>query len=153
MFLKPYKLKVNNEVENASVVAIGFTLYGGILFFKGQDQVSFIEAFAFILIIAINSVYIMFWVYLMSKTYEQHEIAKKLVALLKIVLFRGENDTVLTSTNELGSAQNTKGKTAVLMHKKAVKGLRFGENKIIKQDPLIKEISSQVFIMKPYVLI
>ena len=89
----------------------------------------------------------------MSKTYEQHEIAKKLVALLKIVLFRGENDTVLTSTNELGSAQNTKGKTAVLMHKKAVKGLRFGENKIIKQDPLIKEISSQVFIMKPYVLI
>ena len=57
MFLNPYKLKVNNEVENASVVAIGFTLYGGLLFFKGQDKVSFIEAFAFILIIAINSVY------------------------------------------------------------------------------------------------
>ena len=89
----------------------------------------------------------------MSKTYEHHEVAKKLVALLKIVLFRGENDTVLTSTNELGSGQNTKGKTAALMHKKAGKGLRFGENQIIKQDPLIKEISSQVFIMKPYVLI
>ena len=41
-FLKPYKLKVNNEVENSSMVAIGFTLYGGLLFFKGQAEVSFI---------------------------------------------------------------------------------------------------------------
>ena len=46
MYLKPYKLKINNEIENSSMVAIGFTLYGGLLFFKGQSQVSFIEAFA-----------------------------------------------------------------------------------------------------------
>ena len=57
MFLKPYKLKVNNEVENSSMVAIGFTLYGGLLFMKGQSQVAFVEAFTFILIIIINSVY------------------------------------------------------------------------------------------------
>ena len=55
--LKPYILKVNNEVENSSMVAIGFTLYGGLLFMKGQSQVSFIEAFVFILIIVINVVY------------------------------------------------------------------------------------------------
>ena len=62
MFLRPYKLKVNNEVENFSMVAIGFSLYGGLLFMKGQSQVAFIEAFTFILIIIINSVYILFFV-------------------------------------------------------------------------------------------
>ena len=57
MFLNPYKLKVNNEVENFSNVAIGFTLYGGLLFIKGQQEVSFVEALTFILIITINWVY------------------------------------------------------------------------------------------------
>ena len=146
MFLNPYKLKVNNEVENASVVAIGFTLYGGLLFFKGQDKVSFIEAFAFILIIAINSVYIMFWVYLMSKTYEHHAVAKKLVELLKIVLFRGDNDTVLTSTNELGSGQNADGKTAALLHKKKGKGLRLDQNQILQEDQPGEAQISNIFV-------
>ena len=106
MYLKPYKLKVNNEVENSSMIAIGFTLYGGLLFFKGQSQVTFIEAFVFILIIIINSVYIMFWIYLMAKTYDRHEVGKKISALLKIVLFRDDSDTVLTATNEFTSKQN-----------------------------------------------
>ena len=60
MFLNPYKLKVNNEVENFSNVAIGFTLYGGLLFIKGQQEVSFVEALTFILIITINWVYTVF---------------------------------------------------------------------------------------------
>ena len=34
MYLKPYKLKVNNEVENSSMIAIGFTLYGGSAVFQ-----------------------------------------------------------------------------------------------------------------------
>ena len=93
------------------MVAIGFTLYGGLLFMKGQSQVSFVEAFAFILIIVINSVYIMFWVYLMAKTYDRHEVAKKISALLKIVLFRDDNDTVLTATNE-GINQNEQSKNS-----------------------------------------
>ena len=67
-FLKPYKLKINNEIENSSMVAIGFTLYGGLLFIKGQSQVSFIDALVFLLIIVVNFVHIMFWVYLVAKT-------------------------------------------------------------------------------------
>ena len=57
MFLNPYRLKVNNEVENFSNVAVGFSLYGGLLFIKGHAEVSFIEALTFILIIIINWVY------------------------------------------------------------------------------------------------
>ena len=96
MYLKPYILNVNNEVENASMIAVGFTMYGGLLFMKGQSQVSIIEVFVFILIIVISTVYIMFWVYLMANTYSRHEVAKKLVSLLKIVLFRGDTDDILT---------------------------------------------------------
>jgi len=76
LFLKPYKLKVNNEVENASIVGIAFTIFGGLLFLKGKSEINFIEVFAFILIIAINVVYFLLWVYLLSKTYEKHQIGK-----------------------------------------------------------------------------
>ena len=114
MYLKPYKLKVNNEVENSSMIAVGFTLYGGLLFFKGQSQVTFIEAFVFILIIIINSVYIMFWIYLMAMTYDRHEVGKKISALLKIVLFRDDSDTVLTATNESTSKHNENAKWTII---------------------------------------
>lgn len=145
MYLKPYKLKVNNEVENSSMVAIGFTLYGGLLFIKGQSQVSFIDAFVFILIIAVNSVYIMFWVYLMTKTYDRFEIAKKLTILLKIVLLRGENDTVLSATNQFSSNPNEAPKVEVLAHKKKGKGLRFDNNQIVKNKQ--PDRSSRMFMM------
>ena len=139
-FLKPYKLKVNNEVENSSMVAIGFTLYGGLLFIKGQSKVSFIDALVFMLVIAVNSVYIMFWVYLMAKTYDRFEIAKKLSILLKIVLFRGENDTVLSATSDVP-------KSDILTHKNKGKGLRFNKNQINKLDPYEWERSSRMFMI------
>ena len=132
--LKPYILKVNNELENSSMVAVGFTLYGGLLFMKGQSQVSFIEVFVFILIIVINVVYIMFWVYLMAKTYDRHEVAKKLVALLKIVLFRNENDTVLTGTNDASSHQNEHNRGEVLKNK-ILKGSKPKKIESIKEVP------------------
>ena len=130
--LKPYKLKVNNEVENASMVGVGFTIFGGLLFMKGQATVSFIEAFAFILIITINTVYIMFWVYLVAKTYEHKEIGKRIAALLKIVLFRDDNDTVLTVTDEKGSLPNENKSKLAPIEKKHVKGLKHVKKEIIE---------------------
>ena len=76
----------------------------------------------------------------MAKTYDRFEIAKKLSILLKIVLFRGENDTVLSGTNDAPKAE-------VLTHKKKGKGLRFNKNHIIKQSPLERERPSGMFDM------
>ena len=147
MYLKPYKLKVNNEIENSSMVAIGFTFYGGLLFIKGQSQVSFIEAFVFILIIIVNSVYIMFWVYLMSKTYDHHEVGKKISALLKIVLFRNDNDTVLTATNEYSSHQEDNAKVEAPIKKKKDKGSKLIKNRTLKKDQW-KDVKSESIFMK-----
>ena len=144
MYLKPYKLKINNEIENSSMVAIGFTLYGGILFMKGQSQVSFIEAFAFILIIVINAVYIMFWIYLMAKTYDRHEVAKKISALLKIVLFRGDNDTVVTVTNE-SNQKNEDTSQRVSGIKSRLKEVKHHLNKAVKYNPLKVESATTSF--------
>ena len=36
----------------------------------------------------------------MAKTYDRHEAAKRIVSLLKIVLFRGNNDTVLSGSSD-----------------------------------------------------
>ena len=145
MFLRPYKLKVNNEVENSSMVAIGFTLYGGLLFIKGQSKVSFIDGLVFILIIVVNTVYIMFWVYLMAKTYDRFEIARKLSVLLKIVLLRGENDTVLSNSNDNNSRSNDGAMIEALAHKRNGKGLRFNRGQILKQDKSDRERSSRMF--------
>ena len=54
VWLKPYKLRVNNEVENSSNVAIGFTIFGGLLFIKANSEVVVIEVTTFVLIIIIN---------------------------------------------------------------------------------------------------
>ena len=124
MYLKPYVLNVNNEVENASMIAVGFTMYGGLLFMKGQSQVSIIEVFVFILIIVISTVYIMFWVYLMANTYNRHEVAKKLVSLLKIVLFRGDSDDILTWTNEARSSKHEDNKSKPGKLKAKLKGTK-----------------------------
>lgn len=54
VWLKPYKLRVNNEVENSSNVAVGFTIFGGLLFIKSNSEVVVIEVTTFVLIIVIN---------------------------------------------------------------------------------------------------
>ena len=100
IWLKPYKLKVNNEIENLSMVAIGFTIFGGLLFLGTNSEVLVIEVLTFILIIVINLVFFLFWIYLMSKTYEHYAAGKKVATVLKILLFRGDNDTVFTSSSD-----------------------------------------------------
>ena len=77
----------------------------------------------------------MFWVYLLAKTYDRHEVAKKLVALLKIVLFRSENDTVLTGTNDASSHPNEHDKPPVHKHKAILKGSKLKKNESIREVP------------------
>jgi hypothetical protein len=78
VWLKPYVLKVNNEVENYSMVAIGFTIFGGLIFIDNENEFVILEIITFILIIVVNFVYLMFWWYLMSKTYENYHAANKI---------------------------------------------------------------------------
>ena len=90
----------------------------------------------------------MFWIYLMSKTYDKHEVAKKLVALLKIVLFRGDNDTVLTWTNETISHQNMEYVAPAPIIKKYGKAVKHQLKKSIKYNPLNDESTSTFFRSK-----
>ena len=84
----------------------------------------------------------------MSKTYDKHEIAKKVVALLKIVLFRGDNDTVLTWTNETISHRDIEHKAPISIIKKNNKALKHQHKKSIKYNPLKIESTSTFFRSK-----
>jgi len=112
MWLKPYKLKVNNEIENASMVAILFTVFGGLLFIRTNNEVVILELLVFFMIIIINLVYFLFWIYLMSKTYEHYNAGKKLATVLKIMLLREDNDTIFTtdSSSKLSSKSKSTSK-------------------------------------------
>ena len=78
----------------------------------------------------------------MSKTYDKHEVAKKIVALLKIVLFRGDNDTVLTWTNDILPNQNMEHLAPLPIIRKNGKGVKHQHKKSIKYNPLNEESTS-----------
>ena len=71
-------LKVNNEVENYSMVAVGFTIFGGLLFINTENEFVILEVITFVLILLLNFVFILFWCYLMSRTYERYHVAGKI---------------------------------------------------------------------------
>ena len=84
----------------------------------------------------------------MSKTYDHHEVAKKLAALLKIVLLRGDNDTVLTWTNETMSNQNMERVSPVPIIKKNGIAVKHQLKKSIKFNPSKEESTSTFFRSK-----
>ena len=124
MWLQPYKLKVNNELENSAMVAVGFTIFGGVLFIKANEEVVAVEVFTFVLIIVINLVFFLFWFYLLSKTYEKHEAGKRVAMLLRIVLFRKDNDTIFTTEGESETPVEYNNRKANKKRKKLILQLR-----------------------------
>lgn len=73
----------------------------------------------------------------MSKTYEKHEAGKRVAMLLKIVLFRKDNDTVFTTDfdHRIGALPGAKPKV-----KRKKQELRFEDQK--KEDD-----SSKIFML------
>ena len=144
MHLKPYKITEYNQIENYSMVAVGITLYGGILFMKGQGEVYFIEVFAFTLIIIINAFYIMFWIYLMAKTYDRYKIARKIHALLKLILLR-ENDDIQRETEKFSNNSNEDLAKAPPAAKNNFNRSNFIENESSRKDALKIGENSKAF--------
>ena len=85
--------------------------------------------------------------------YDRHEVAKKISSLLKIVLFRSDNDTVLTGTNEGSSNPNVENKNLPPITKKNVKGVKHQIIKTIKYNPLKEESTSAFLRNKMYTLL
>ena len=81
----------------------------------------------------------------MAKTYDRHEVGKKISALLKIVLFRDDSDTVLTATNEFTSKQNEDAIIAAPIANKKTKASKLFKKKTIKQNPISVEKVSTIF--------
>lgn len=75
------------------MVAVGFTIFGGLLFINPENEFELLEIVTFIFIIVINFVYLLFWCYLMSKTYEKYQVAGKI----------GKNNGMITNFNDLFS--------------------------------------------------
>ena len=93
MVLDPYKLQVNNECELASFAAALITLYGGLLYVSETSGVTFVELFAFIIILIINAYFILLWVYLMSFSLDRFKYVRKVTDFLRILL-RRKNDII-----------------------------------------------------------
>ena len=90
--LDPYKLRVNSECEYWSYASSLVTLFGGILYVTDIQRVSFIDIFVFIVIILINSYFILLWVYLISFSLHKFAIARKLTYYLKVILIRKDEN-------------------------------------------------------------
>ena len=74
LYLRPYKLEENNEVENLSYLASCVTLYGGLLFINEEERGNeVIDLMAFILIVLFNAKFLILWAYLMLKTQNKYE--------------------------------------------------------------------------------
>ena len=89
--LDPYKLKVNNEWELASFNAACITLFGGLLYVSEVTRISFVDIFAFIVILIINVYFILLWVYLFSYSLDRFKYVRKLTEFLKILLRRKDD--------------------------------------------------------------
>ena len=91
MVLDPYKLRVNNEWELASFNAACITLFGGLLYVSEVTRVSFVDIFAFIIILIINIYFILLWIYLFSYSLDRFKYVRKLTEFLKILLRRKDD--------------------------------------------------------------
>ena len=72
---------------------------------------------------------------------------------MKIVLFRDDNDTILTVTDEKESRLNENKSKLAPIEKKHVKGLKHVKKEIMKYNPLREEATSTVFRTKLYILL
>ena len=81
----------------------------------------------------------------MAKTYDRHEIGKKISALLKIVLFRDNSDTVLTETSEISSRKNGDNIIDAKIAKNKTKPLKKAKKKISKQNSMEVEQVLNIF--------
>ena len=89
LYLHPYKLEENNEVENLSYLASCLTLYGGLLFINEEERGNdFIDLMAFLLIVLFNVKFFILWAYLMSQTQHKFKFIIKITNFLRIILCR-----------------------------------------------------------------
>ena len=63
--MKPYKSAENNHIDLMAITAATVTIYSGVIFALGNDAHSTFNSCTMILIIVLNGVFILNWVYLM----------------------------------------------------------------------------------------
>ena len=92
LYLSPFKLEENNEVENSSYLASCMTLYEGLLFINEEKRGNeSIDLIAFIFIVLFNAKFFILWAYLMLKTQDKYEFFNKIANILRIILCK-ENE-------------------------------------------------------------
>ena len=70
VYLKPYKVLMNNSLERLELVAGTLTLFGGILFID-DENVPLINIIVFFLILIVNFRFVLNWVYAMMLTFQE----------------------------------------------------------------------------------
>ena len=61
--LEPYKLSRNNKLERKEFIAGLLTMFGGTLFVDQKNKVELINLIVFVLVVAINMHFILYWIY------------------------------------------------------------------------------------------
>jgi len=80
VYLKPYKLERNNEVEIIAIIS-GVVIILSSLVYSEEDKVNVLNSAVLIVTILINLVFLLKWVYMLCHHYEDKNKAAKIVRI------------------------------------------------------------------------
>ena len=70
IYLKPYKKSANSQVEFLGLMAGMVTIISGVIF-SGKNQINSLNAFILMIMIVVNLKFVLEWLYLLVKIYEE----------------------------------------------------------------------------------
>ena len=93
-YLHPYKMEENNQIEMLAVITGLVTLFGAIIFIDtdSETDVEFLKLFSLIVIILVNSYFILRWLHLLLYAFRyKHGALLTARKILGIALFRNKD--------------------------------------------------------------